>query len=446
MPELPQSSGVLGDVEQAAPAVQHDGAVVPALDGDAHGFDRGQRRCHVRAVRESAHDRGALGQRGEKHRAVRDRLLPRGAHGAVAGHATLDHQDRGRCDGRAHESVLHPAAVAPGLDRGRQCDGVGALDHEDEHAARALGRVGDLEVDDADAGIGRQREELDHDARLVSHRDAELGQVVGSGDAGGQAAPGRTGRLERLEQGGAVVTGHVVTHRVQVADQPVERVDDGPGVLGTDVGPDARVPGRHPGHVAEAARGQAQECAVLFGTGARLVHQRRRHQVGYVRDHGDQAVVVGGGEHEDVGPETHDHTLEAVEGSQVGGRGRREHPHRALEEVGVRPAQADLLGSGHRMAADEMGMVGLGHDGCLHPGDVGDHGVAAAGGIGQEVPGHARHGRGRDGHEDDLGVGVVTDRIDDALGEGLGAALLVSVHARDVPAPATQARARWSRR
>ena len=75
-------------------------------------------------------------------------------------------------------------------------------------------------------------------------------------------------------------------------------------------------------------------------------------------DHGDQAVVVVGGEHEHVGPELGHHTLQAVEGVDVGGAGRGQDPHRALEEIGRRPVQADLLRSGHRVPPDEARMVG----------------------------------------------------------------------------------------
>ena len=41
----------------------------------------------------------------------------------------------------------------------------------------------------------------------------------------------------------------------------------------------------------------------------------------------------------------------------VGAGGRREHPDRALEQVGVGAVDAVLLGAGHRVAADEPGVV-----------------------------------------------------------------------------------------
>ena len=100
------------------------------------------------------------------------------------------------------------------------------------------------------------------------------------------------------------------------------------------------MPGGDPGHVAEAAGGQAQQRAVLLGAVGRGVHQRGRHEVRHVRHHGDEAVVVGRREDEHVGAQAHHDALEPVEGLQVGGRRRGEHPHRADEEVGVGPVQA----------------------------------------------------------------------------------------------------------
>ena len=74
--------------------MQHDGpSVAGALDRDAHGLDRGEGGRDVGAVGEPVHDRGALGQRGQEHGAVRDRLLPRRPDRAAARHAAVDDQD-----------------------------------------------------------------------------------------------------------------------------------------------------------------------------------------------------------------------------------------------------------------------------------------------------------------------------------------------------------------
>ena len=92
------------------------------------------------------------------------------------------------------------------------------------------------------------------------------------------------------------------------------------GVLGADVRPDAGMPGGDPGHVAEAAGGQPQQRAVLLGPRAGRVHQRRGDQVRDVGDHGDQAVVVLGGEDEDVCAQAH-HDALAI-GRRTRGRSR----------------------------------------------------------------------------------------------------------------------------
>ena len=137
-------------------------------------------------------------------------------------------------------------------------------------------------------------------------------------------------------------------------------------------------------------------------------------------DHGDEAVVVLRGEDEHVGPELGHHALQPVEGVEVGRTGRGQHPHRALEEVGGGPAQADLLGSGHRVAPDEAGVVGRRHDGGLDPADVGDHRIGPALRRGQDPADLLGHRRGRGGDEDDLGLEVVAGLVDDPRLERLG--------------------------
>ena len=134
--------------------------------------------------------------------------------------------------------------------------------------------------------------------------------------------------------------------------------------------------GRDPGHVAEAAGGQPQQGAVLLGAVGGRVHEGGRHQVRHVGHHGDQAVVVGRREDEHVGAQAHDDALQSVERLEVGGRRRREHPDRALEEVGVgavqaRSARSPAIG----WPADEARVVGLLHDGRLDAAHVGDHDV-----------------------------------------------------------------------
>ncbi len=160
--------------------------------------------------------------------------------------------------------MLGPASVAARFDRGRQDVGVGTVDDQDEHATWTLRRVRDLDVVDADAGVGRQRRDLGQHAGPVRHRDPQLSQVLGSHDAGREIPPGRAGPLEGAEERVVVPRGDAVTHHAQVANQCIEGLHDGQGVLGADVGPDAGMAGRDPGHVAEAPSGQAQQGAVLL--------------------------------------------------------------------------------------------------------------------------------------------------------------------------------------
>ena len=225
---------------------------------------------------------------------------------------------------------------------------------------------------------------------------------------------------------------------VELGEQRVERVDDRPGVLRADVRPNAGVSGRHPGHVPEAAGGQPEQRTVLFRTHSGGVHQRGGHQVRDVGDHGDEAVVVIWGENEHVGAELGDHPLQAIEGIDVRRTGRGQDPDRALEEIGRGPAQADLLGSGHRVPADEAWVVGGLDDGGLDPADVGDDSIAPALRCGEDFTRHPGNGRGRCGDEDDFGLEVVTCLIDDARAQRLGNAFRVRIEATDMPASLTQ--------
>ena len=122
-------------------------------------------------------------------RPVRDRLLPpASARCPGMGHAPV-HDEM-----RALTQVLGPARGTP-CARSTAATRVSAsapVDHEDEDAPRALGGAGDLDVVDADAGIGGQRRDLGQHARPVGDRDAQLGQVLGPrrpGRQGVRAAP-----------------------------------------------------------------------------------------------------------------------------------------------------------------------------------------------------------------------------------------------------------------
>ena len=89
-------------------------------------------------------------------------------------------------------------------------------------------------------------------------------------------------------------------------------------------------------------------------------------EVGHVAHHGDEAVVALGGEGHHLGAEAgHDRRHRGEHGIARLGR-RREHPDGALEQVGVGAVEALLLGAGHRVAAEEAGVVDGGHDRGLH--------------------------------------------------------------------------------
>ena len=105
-----------------------------------------------------------------------------------------------------------------------------------------------------------------------------------------------------------------------------------------------------------ARRSSAPSCSAPR---AGRVHEGGRHEVGHVRHHGHEPVVIRRREHEHVGPQAHHDALQPVERLQVGGRGRRQDPDRSLEEVGVGPVQPDLLGPGHGVPADEARVVRL---------------------------------------------------------------------------------------
>ena len=95
VPEFPQSRAAPGSMQQASPALDRHAAVGGPLHAGTHRLDRGQGGGHVRPVGEAVDHRGALGQGGEEHGAVRDRLLPRGPDRPLARHAAPDDQDAG---------------------------------------------------------------------------------------------------------------------------------------------------------------------------------------------------------------------------------------------------------------------------------------------------------------------------------------------------------------
>ena len=157
----------------------------------------------------------------------------------------------------------------------------------------------------------------------------------GRADASGQVATGELRALEHGQQRVAVGLVHRGAHVAEPGDEAVEHVDDRRAVLGADVGPDAGMTGGDPGHVAEAAGREPQQRPVLLGSLVGEVHQRRRGEVRHVRHHRDERVVALGRQRDDVGAERGHDGSDGRERGVVGRGRRREHPHRAFEQVGV---------------------------------------------------------------------------------------------------------------
>jgi hypothetical protein len=171
--------------------------------------------------------------------------------------------------------------------------GVG-VHHEHQHTALALGAVGDLHVGDVHTQVARQGGDLGQHPGLVGYGHPQLRQALGRHGVGGQRAAGRGGPPQHLEQPGPVPGRHPVTHGGQVPEQGVEGGHDGRRVLGAHVGPDGGLAGGHPGHVPEPAGRQAQQGPVLLGHPVGQVHEGGGRQVGHVRHHGHQRVVLLG--------------------------------------------------------------------------------------------------------------------------------------------------------
>ena len=100
-----------------------------------------------------------------------------------------------------------------------------------------------------------------------------------------------------------------------------------------------------------AARRSSARCSSARSVGE--AHERGRGEVRDVRHHGHQRVVLRGVEGEDLGAQRAHHGADGLEGlvGRVGDGG--EHPHGALEQVVAGPLDAELLGAGHRVPADE---------------------------------------------------------------------------------------------
>ncbi len=117
-----------------------------------------------------------------------------------------------------------------------------------------------------------------------------------------------------------------------------------------------------------------------------------------------------------LGPERPHHRVDQRErrGRSVVRRGQ--DPGGAVEQVSACTVGPERLRAGHRMPADERGVIHGGHDRRLDAADIGHHAAA-----GERCAGHLRCRSHRHGDEGDLGVGIRADRVERAQLRGLGA-------------------------
>ena len=152
-----------------------------------------------------------------------------------------------------------------------------------------------------------------------------------------------------------------------------ERGHDRVAVVEEDVDPDARVRAGDARHVAQRAARRLQRIVAVDARRAGLVEQHVGERVRHVARDRDEPVVRAGVDRDRPRAERGDESVHGAEQLRAGGRGRRQEPGRALEELGVRPLGAARLGAADRMPADEpLVAVGGGADRALRRADVGD--------------------------------------------------------------------------
>ena len=293
--------------------------------------------------------------------------------------------------------------------------------------------MGDLEVLDVHVELAGQGGDLGQHAGAVGHRHAQLDELVGPGRPGRQADARPTSALEGPQQGFTIALVDDLPRLLQGQDETVEDLHDGGAVLGTDVGPDPGMAGRHPRHVAEASRRQPQQGGVLLGPLGGQAHEGGGGQVGNVGDDGHEGVVALGRHRHHVGAERRDHAPNQRVGVGLGVHRGCQDPRRPLEQGRIGPFHPLLLRARHGMAADEVGIGDGGHDRVLHPAHVGDHPAALEGA--SHLGGDAADGSG---HEREHSSGVVSHRVEGPEGEGLLRPLGIEVPTAHVPAPRPQ--------
>ena len=75
--------------------------------------------------------------------------------------------------------LFNLAAVAPCPYCATEAWGLGCVDHQNQDALSTLDRMGNLEVQDTDTGVGGNGGDFGQDAVAVGHCDAQLGEAHG---------------------------------------------------------------------------------------------------------------------------------------------------------------------------------------------------------------------------------------------------------------------------
>src|SRR5204862_143547 len=89
-------------------------------------------------------------------------------------------------------SLLEPldrGPVAPGEKRAPRQVAESGVDHQEQHAAVPLGRVGDFQVPDVHVELAEQGGDFGEHAGPVGHRDADLDDVLRPGATASTSAP-----------------------------------------------------------------------------------------------------------------------------------------------------------------------------------------------------------------------------------------------------------------
>ena len=161
-------------------------------------------------------------------------------------------------------------------------------------------------------------------------------------------------------------------------DEPVERLDDGLGVVVADAGPDRGLP------AAIRVMSRKPPAASLSSAARARPRDRRRGSSGWPPSGGARgrrpppaSRARSGSSATTSAPRSASTDAEARVGAGVGRRGRRQHPGRPDEEVRRGALDADLLGAGHRVPAHEERMVDRCDQRTLHAAHVGHDGARA---------------------------------------------------------------------